>query len=76
MLVLPSRIAPAPRRLRITVASCVETLPAKIFEASQHGIPATSMHSLAVKGTPWSGPMPIASASRCSAARASASACS
>ena len=52
MLVLPSRIAPAPRRFRTTVASCVETLPSKIFEASQQGMSATSMHSLVVNGTP------------------------
>ena len=76
MLVLPIRIAPASRRFVTTVASWVETLPSKIFDPSEHGIPATSMHSLAVNGTPCSGPTLIASESSFSAARASSSACS
>lgn len=72
-LVLPSRIAPAPRRRRTTSASSSQTWSASSFEPFGERMPATAIGSLTVNGTPWSDPRTSAASAATASSRAASS---
>ena len=68
--VLPTKTAPAARRLATHGASCDATRPTRTRDAAVVSVPRTSMRSLIESGTPCSGPRSRPAASSRSASRA------